>query len=169
VGAGLALPVVTRFRSWTVPVCAGILAAIPDLDLAGRRLLGIRPGSIFAHRGFFHSPFFLILLAAALAGLVARLKARKMFVALWLVWGGCMVTHPLMDALTDGGRGVMLEIPFSRARLYFPWRPIHTPPGRESLLSRALVLRPTEISFCAAAVLLGLSVLWLQGAKTAKN
>jgi inner membrane protein len=160
VGAALALPAVRRFRSWTVPVSAGILAAIPDLDLAGRRLLGIRPGTVFAHRGFFHSPFFLILLAAALAGIVARLQARKVFVALWLVWAGCMVTHPLMDAMTDGGRGVMLEIPFSRARMYLPWRPIHTPPGSESLLSRALVLRPTEIPFCTAALIVGVFGWW---------
>ena len=71
-----------------------------------------------------------------------------------------MLTHPLLDALTNGGRGVMLLLPFSCARLFFPWRPIYTPPGGiESLISRAWILRSSEIPFCVTAVAIGVAGL----------
>jgi len=167
IGAALALPALkcrpltAALRRWTIPVAAGILATVPDLDLFGRRLFGIRNASIFSHRGYFHSPFFLILLSAALAGIVTRHEFRQTFAWLWLLWAGCMVSHPLLDAMTDGGRGVMLAEPFTHARLYLPWRPIHTPPGSENILRRAWVLRPSEIPFCGAAMLIGFSGLWV--------
>ena len=97
---------------------SGLLAAAPDLDLAGRRAFGIPATSLFAHRGFFHSPFFLILLAAALAGIIARGHSRKVFLWLWPTWAGCMVTHPLLDALSNGGSGVMFLLPFSRVSTF---------------------------------------------------
>jgi hypothetical protein len=39
-------------------VISGLLAAAPDLDLAGKRAFGITASSLFSHRWFFHSPFF---------------------------------------------------------------------------------------------------------------
>jgi inner membrane protein len=169
IGAALAIPALrcqafARLKRWTIPLAAGLLAVTPDLDLLtgrGLHVFGLRNHSFFSHRGFFHSPFFLILLAAALAGIVARNHARKTFVWLWLLWTGCMVTHPLLDALTDGGAGVMLAAPFTHARFFFPWRPIHTPPNWDGLLTRGWSLRPTEIPFCVAAILIGVSGLWV--------
>lgn len=102
---------------------------------------------------------FLILLVGALALIVARGFSRKAFACLWLLWAGCIVTHPLLDALTDGGRGVTLLIPFARSRLKFPWRPIHTPQEHLTFLARAFVIRSSEIPFCAAAIVAGLSGL----------
>lgn len=168
VGAALALPAIKSRQltallpGWALPVSAGLLAMIPDLDLAGRRLFGIRAPSLFSHRGLSHSPFLLILLAAVFALIVARRSSRPTFAYLWLLWAGCMVTHPLLDALTDGGRGVMLLIPFARTRLYFPWRPIHTPEGHVRFLTRAFLIRSSEIPFCAAAVVAGVSGLLLR-------
>ncbi len=168
VGAALALPALKSRRltallpGWALPISAGLLAMVPDLDLAGRRLFGIRPSSLLSHRGLFHSPFFLILLAAVLALIVARGASRKTFAYLWLLWAGCMLTHPLLDALTDGGRGVMLLIPFARTRLYLPWRPIHTPDGSVRLFARAFLIRSSEIPFCAAAIVAGVSGLLLR-------
>ena len=121
VGAALALSALEYralngvLRRWAIPVTAGLLAASPDLDLAGRRLFGITDSSLLPHRGLFHSPFFVIMFSAALAASVAYQRFRQAFRGLWLLWGGCMLTHPLMDALTNGGRGVMLLLPFSRA------------------------------------------------------
>jgi inner membrane protein len=169
IGAALAIPALkwhafARLRRWTIPLAAGVLAVTPDLDLLTGRVFhvfGLRPQSLFSHRGFFHSPFFLVLLAAVLAAVFARTYPRKTFVWLWLLWTGCMVTHPLLDALTDGGTGVMLALPFTRARFFFPWRPIHTPPYGVDLLSRGWSLRPSEIPFCAAAILIGISGLWV--------
>jgi inner membrane protein len=168
VGAALALPAIKSRRltallpAWALPVSSGLLAMLPDLDLAGRRLFGIRYPSFLSHRGLFHSPFLLILLAAVLALIVAHGSSRKTFACLWLLWAGCIVTHPLLDALTDGGRGVMLLIPFARTRLYFPWRPIHTPDGHVRLLARAFLIRSSEIPFCAAAIIAGVSGLLLR-------
>jgi inner membrane protein len=166
IGAALALPAVQSreltalLPRWFIPVSSGLLAAIPDLDLAVGRLFGIPDDSFFAHRGFFHSPFFLILYSGALAALVTRGHFRQTFGRLWLLWGLCMVTHPLMDALTNGGNGVMLLVPFSRARLFFPWRPLYTPPGGiESLISRAWILRSSEIPLCVTAAEIGVAGL----------
>ncbi len=131
---------------------AGLLAIVPDLDLADRRLLHIRDPNILMHRGMFHSPFFIIVLAGVLALMIVRGDSRMTFVSLWALWAGCILTHPLLDALTDGGRGVMLLIPFARTRMYLPWRPIHTPPQTVHLLVRALTIRSSEIPFCAAAI-----------------
>ena len=126
---------------------------MPDLDLAGRRLFGIPENSLLSHRGLFHSPFFLLLFAAALAAIATRRLSSRTFAALWMVWAGAMVTHPLLDALTDGGRGIMLLLPVTRARLFFPWRPIYTPPASlEHIIWRALLVRCSEIPFCLAAV-----------------
>jgi inner membrane protein len=163
----LALPALRSRRltmllpGWRLPVCAGLLAMAPDMDLADRRLFHLRDPSILLHRGLFHAPFFLVVVAGVLALLVARGSSRMTFVSLWMLWAGCMLTHPLLDALTDGGRGVMLLIPFARTRLYFPWRPIHTPPQNVRLLVRAFVIRSSEIPFCAAAIVAGiLGILW---------
>lgn len=164
IGAALALPAVkcreltSMLPKWAIPVTSGVLATIPDLDLAGRRALGIPNTSVFAHRGFFHSPFFLLLFAALLAAAVARNYSPKAFAWLWFVWGGCLVTHPLLDAMTDGGRGVMLLLPFTEARFFFLWRPLHTAlGGTGNLLSRALIIRRSEIPFCLGAIAIGIS------------
>ena len=73
VGAGLAIPA-TNFATlrpvlppWAVPVTAGLCAVAPDLDTWAMMALDIPRGSLFSHRGFFHSPFFLALLALAIA------------------------------------------------------------------------------------------------------
>jgi inner membrane protein len=134
-----------------------VLATLPDLDLVGRRAFGVPYNSLLAHRGLFHSPLFLILLAAALAGIITRGHSRTTFAWLWLIWMVSMLSHPLLDALADGGRGVMLLLPFTRARLFFPWRPIYTPPGGiESLLRRAWFIRRTELPFCLTFLAIGI-------------
>jgi inner membrane protein len=166
VGAALALPALRLpeltaiLPRWRIPVISGLLATAPDLDLVWKRVFRIQGDGLFAHRGIFHSPFFLILVAAALAGIVARGHSRKVFFWLWLIWAGCMATHPLLDALCNGGTGVMLLLPFSRARLFFPWRPIYTPPrGLANLFERAWFIRRSEIPFCMAAAAIGIGVL----------
>ncbi len=133
VGASLAIPAIASpsvravLPRWAIPVTAGLVAVAPDLDTYAMFLFDIPRGSFLAHRGFFHSPFFLFLVTALLAALAARRSPRSV---LWLtvMWAGCAITHPLLDMLTDGGSGVMLLFPFSDARLFFPWRPIHVSP-----------------------------------------
>ena len=162
VGAGLALPA-TNFAAlrpllppWAVPVTAGLFAVAPDLDTWVMMALDIPRGSFFGHRGFFHSPFFLALMALAVASLIARGRAAFLLAA---VWGGAAITHPLLDMLTDGGSGVMLFFPFSTDRFFFPWRPIRVSPlSIARFFDRAGPILRSELPFCTAAVLLGLVV-----------
>ena len=162
VGAGLALPCM-EFAAlrpfmprWAVPVTAGLFAVAPDLDTWAMMAHDIQRGSLFSHRGFFHSPFFLTLLALAVASLVARGRAVFLLAA---VWAGAAITHPLLDMLTDGGSGVMLFFPFSTGRFFFPWRPIRVSPlSIARFFDRAGPILWSELPFCAAATLLGLAL-----------
>ena len=164
VAAALALPAAGSpiFRRimprWGISVSCGLLGAAPDSDTFAMRAFNIPYGSFFGHRGFFHSPFFLILFTAVLAAIVARRQPRRVVLWLTLLWAGAAITHPLLDMLTDGGAGVMLLFPFSDARLFFPWRPIHVSPlDIASFFSQAGYILLSELPFCAAAVAIGLA------------
>jgi inner membrane protein len=166
VGAALALPAVKSralrgvLPRWAVPVTAGLLAVAPDLDTVAMQVFHIPHGSLLGHRGFFHSACFLALFSVALAAMAAR-GARhswRSFAWLALLWSGCAITHPLLDMLTDGGSGVMLLFPFSEARLFFPWRPIHASPlSILRFFSRAGYILRSEAPFDLAAVALGVA------------
>jgi inner membrane protein len=162
VGAALALSALESasirraLPRWAIPVSSGLLAVAPDLDTFAMRALGIPYGSFFGHRGFFHSPFFLILISTALAWMVAGRSCAS----LAALWSCCAITHPLLDMLTDGGSGVMLLFPFSERRLFFPWRPIHVSPIEISrFFGRAGYILRSELPFCAAALMIGVSGL----------
>jgi inner membrane protein len=50
----------------------------------------------------------------------------------------------------------MLLFPFTDARLFFPWRPIHVSPIEISrFFSRAGYILLSELPFCLAAIALG--------------
>jgi inner membrane protein len=162
VGAALALPAIESrtiradLPRWAIPVSCGALAAAPDLDTIVMRAFGIPYGSFLGHRGFFHSPFFLILLAGSLAAMVAGRQSSHAALWLGLLWAPCAVTHPLLDALTDGGFGVMLLFPFSTERWFFPWRPIHVSPlGINRFFGKAGYILQSEMPFCIAAIAAG--------------
>jgi len=144
---------------WAIPVTAGLFAVAPDLDTYVMFAFDIPRCSLFSHRGFFHSPAFLIALAMAVAWLVTRGGA------VWLlgaVWAGAAITHPLLDMLTDGGSGVMLLFPFSTERLFFPWRPIRVSPlGIARFFDRAGEILASEAPFDAAALAVGVIVRWI--------
>lgn len=38
------------------------------------------------------------------------------------------MSHGLLDAMTDGGRGIAFFSPFSNHRYFLPWRPIRVSP-----------------------------------------
>jgi inner membrane protein len=163
VGAAIALPAMESrslrpvMARWALPVTAGLWAVAPDLDTWLMFGLGIPRGSIFSHRGFFHSPFFLILAAILLAAAVAGRHGRPTVAWLALMWAVSAVTHPLLDMLTDGGSGVMLLIPFSTERYFFPWRPIRVSPLTIArFFERAGPILWSELPFSAAALAVGL-------------
>ena len=163
VGAALALPATESARlrvvlpGWAIPVGAGLLAVVPDLDTYVMRAFGLPHDSFFAHRGFFHSPCFLALLACVIATIVVH-RALPTAALHSLVWSASAITHPLLDMLTNGGAGVMLLFPFSEARLFFPWRPIHVSPlGVTRFFREAGDILRSEMPFCLGAIMVGAS------------
>ena len=117
--------------------CATIaLSVLPDADTLGFSF-GVSYGDFLGHRGFFHSPFFSLMLAIVCA--TALFNRRPLsrawwkYVAFFFLVGA---SHGLLDALTDGGLGVALLSPFSDVRYFSPWRPIPVAPiGFEAAFS----------------------------------
>jgi inner membrane protein len=105
-------------RFWVLLILSSIL---PDADVIGFRL-GIAYEDFLGHRGFFHSPFFALLLSAAVT--LAFLRQKKFFLVLFLV----TASHGVLDAFTNGGLGIALLSPFSNERFFFPWRPLEVAP-----------------------------------------
>jgi inner membrane protein len=153
------LPALRRIMPrWAIPLTAGLFAVAPDLDTYLMLGFDIPRGSLFSHRGVFHSPFFLAILACAVAAVCARRsRQRASFRWLALTWTAAAITHPLLDMLTDGGSGVMLLFPFSTDRLFFPWRPIRVSPlSIARFFDRAGEILRSELPFDAAALAAGL-------------
>jgi len=114
----------------TTLVLAGCLAFAPDLDVLAFHF-GIPYGSQWGHRGWAHSLVFTILLGL-LTGLIFNFLQKNKFrhhpskIILWFVLSA--VSHPLLDMLTNGGRGCALWWPFDATRIFFPWNPIAVSP-----------------------------------------
>lgn len=131
--AALVAPWFRDLRRSTI-LLGAIGTILPDLDVIGFKF-GIAYGSTFGHRGFTHS----ILFALIVSALFAR-RDLKAFAFIFF----CAISHPILDAFTDGGRGIAFFSPFSNHRYFFPWRPIRVSPigagffsarGVETLLS----------------------------------
>ena len=113
------------------------LSLLADVDVVAFRL-GIPYSAPFGHRGATHSIAFAMLAGAAAAALLAR-EGRWSFSRIALVACLVAISHPLLDAMTDGGLGVALLWPFSNARFFAPWRPIPVAPiGARMLSTRGL-------------------------------
>lgn len=107
-------------------VCLALFcAAAPDLDVLSFHF-GIPYGSEWGHRGWTHSLLFAAVFGVALSALFFRQAEDFRMIALFCALA--MASHPLLDMLTTGGRGVALFWPFSPERLFFPWRPILVSP-----------------------------------------
>ena len=104
---------------------AGIFCSmLPDADAIGY-FAGIPYSSLWGHRGITHSIFFSVLLSAFFTSVIfkrAESKKWKHICSSYLFL--VTVSHPLLDALTNGGLGVALFAPFSNSRYFFPWQPI---------------------------------------------
>jgi len=102
-------------------LAASLLTVLPDIDVLAFPL-GIPYGSTFGHRGFTHSIVFAAI-AAAVATVALRAD-RRTFALLFV----CAASHGILDAMTDGGRGIAFFSPFSNHRYFLPWRPIRVSP-----------------------------------------
>lgn len=116
-------------------VVAGFCAFAPDLDVLAFRY-GIPYTSQWGHRGWTHSLAF-ALVVGGLIGILSKYSLKRWGqnaesittgnnLTAWMVIS--MATHPLLDMLTNGGRGCALWWPFSADRIFFPFRPIQVSP-----------------------------------------
>jgi inner membrane protein len=78
------------------------------------------------HRGFSHSIVFA--LAISLLGMLLASRLRSGRIAVFLVLFVSIISHDVLDALTNGGLGTAFFSPFSNERFFFPWHPIQVAP-----------------------------------------
>ncbi len=103
-------------------------AMISDADVVTRSF-GVERGTLFSHRGFTHSIVFALIFGALAALIAVRfLKIELSYRRLFIFFALAVLSHPLLDMLTDGGSGVALFAPFSNERFFFPWRPVEVSP-----------------------------------------
>ena len=141
-------PAIALLKTWFPRLPRGaaatgaVLTILPDADVAAFAL-GIPYHHPLGHRGFTHSIAFALLTAGAGTLL---LRPRTDRAATFAFLFTCAVSHPLLDALTNGGLGVALFSPVSNERIFFPWTPIRVSPigaaffsarGVETLMSEA--------------------------------
>lgn len=121
VGASVAAALPPSKRRLGYAAGLGFLAASPDLDIFGF-FLGVSYLDPLGHRGLFHSLFVAALVSAIVVVAIAGFRARpsRPFLLMFLA----MSTHGLLDAMTNGGRGVGLFQPFHTGRFFLPFRPI---------------------------------------------
>ncbi len=112
-------------------VLAGVCSILPDADIVGF-YLGIKYGSMFGHRGFFHSLTFALIVSIVLVLLAypAVLRYSKKWWSLVAFFFVVTASHGLLDSMTDKGLGVGFFIPFDNTRYFMPWRPVYASPMR---------------------------------------
>ncbi|MCK5124749.1 MAG: metal-dependent hydrolase [candidate division Zixibacteria bacterium] len=113
-------------RFWIFSI---ICPMIPDFDVVLSRF-GVPFKSFYAHRGFFHSLTFALIVALIVAFIFFKKQGyfSRRWNSLTLYFFIITALHPLMDMLTNGGPGIALFSPFTDARFFFPWRPIPVSP-----------------------------------------
>jgi inner membrane protein len=110
---------------WTI-VCS----MLPDTDVIGFSF-GIQYGDMFGHRGFTHSLLFALLAGGLAAWQLPTFNSQPpnpRRVQLFLWFAAVTASHGVLDAMTNGGRGIAFFAPFSNHRYFFPWRPIEVSP-----------------------------------------
>ena len=143
-----------RVLRWPSAVTWSALALLPDMDVVGFAL-GVEYADPWGHRGATHSVAFGAALGLAI-GLCARSLARPVtrtacFAILTLL------SHPLLDTMTDGGLGCALWYPFDLTRYFAPWRPIPVAPiGLQIATAEGARVVLTELILFAPAFLVAL-------------
>jgi inner membrane protein len=150
-----------RHISARLLIMGAVLAALPDADVISFKL-GIAYTDTWGHRGAAHSIAFALTISCL---------ASVFYKSLHTSLGRCIgflflaaVSHPLLDACTDGGLGVALFWPFSELRWFMPFRPIEVSPiGLTQFLSqRGWAVLQSEILWVWLPTL-GLAAVLLAG------
>lgn len=120
----------TSFWIWTI-----VVAMLPDIDVIGFSF-GIAYEDTFGHRGFTHSLFCAVVVGAIASWHLSHRPGSNLhrpasdshLWALFLWFTAVTASHGVLDALTNGGRGIAFFAPFGDQRYFFPWRPIQVSP-----------------------------------------
>ncbi|MGH7823751.1 MAG: metal-dependent hydrolase [Candidatus Binatia bacterium] len=141
---------------------AGVIGSIlPDLDVLAFSF-GIPYGHPFGHRGFTHSFLFAAFVALVVASMFRLLHTTlvKAFLFLLISVG----SHGVLDAFTNGGRGIAFFWPLSAARYFSPFRPVVVAPVEISLFFSSIglhVLHSELLWVWAPCILAGaIMTLW---------
>jgi inner membrane protein len=156
-------------RYW---VTVAVLAALPDLDVVIYPM-GLNAPHILGHRGITHSVAFAAVFAALVVRLVFRDRAwRAAWPRLWLVFFAALVSHAVLDAMTNGGQGIAFFAPFSDARWHFPWRPIRVSPigVRAFMSAEGLRVLQNELMWLwLPSTLLAASAWWFRSSAAGRS
>lgn len=129
-GAAIGGVVLGRRLGRKAVLIGAVLGTLPDLDVVLD--YGDAVANYTEHRGFSHSLFVLSGLATALAILTARFApVRDISLGRWWAFFGlCLLTHPLLDALTTYGTQLWwpLEVRPSARPIIFIIDPLYTLP-----------------------------------------
>ncbi len=110
---------------WRLLFLGMFLSVAPDFDSIGFTF-GIPYASQWGHRGFTHSLVFALVIA------LLCMRCSKLFLSssktVFLFSFLSMVSHSMLDALTNGGLGVAVFWPFDSERYFLPWRVIEVSP-----------------------------------------
>jgi len=129
--------------NWRLTAFCAVSAVLPDLDVVGF-VFRVPYGSVWGHRGASHSLVSALLWALVSLAFAKGLQAKRLtiFVVVWI----STTSHTLLDAFTNGGKGVALFWPFSAERFFFPYRPILVSPiGAGFFSERGLQVMGSEI------------------------
>jgi inner membrane protein len=150
-------PLPTPARLWGLAIFCAVL---PDADVLAFAF-GIPYAHTFGHRGFSHSIACGVLVCAILTALFFREEHGRM--RAFLVLLAAMVSHGVLDAMTNGGLGVAFLAPFSGERFFLPWRPIVVSPigMRRFFTDRGLAVLGNELVWVWLPSLTILGASWL--------
>jgi inner membrane protein len=126
----------TRARPAVAMAGFALLAMLPDIDVCWS-VLGIPDAGLFGHRGLTHTPAFALALGASAAAVISVVgRGRWAGWRFGLVVALVVLSHGVLDALAQDGRGIMTLWPLSSARYHFLWRPIPDAPTGLAFFSR---------------------------------
>ena len=110
-----------------------LLAVLPDADFF-LILLGLTEyGAPWGHRGATHSLTFALAVGTAIGLAAPAFRAAVVRTGIMAIL--VLASHPLLDMLTDGGRGCAIFWPFDNTRYVAPWNPLPVAPLGLDLIS----------------------------------
>ncbi len=111
---------------WVASAAAwSAISMLPDADVIGFAL-GIQYGDEWGHRGATHSLAFSLAVGLVIGVVAKRFSLQGMRIG--LIASAVLVTHAVLDTLTNGGLGCALLWPFDLTRYFAPWNPIPVAP-----------------------------------------